>query len=124
MLSYLLAGFEPSGEPVVISSEVAIDNMGHILPIREMVRQGRSGTIGAVVMGRNEEFNKHTKKNPDWSRLAASSPSEFAERMIRLEISESEKNGRRDVGEPIAIVTLTATQGFIVEKIGACQENS
>lgn len=57
-----------------------------------------------------------------WKASAILQPSQTAERMVRMEIQASETAGKRDVGEPIAIVRLEAVNGLTLEKIGACRE--
>jgi hypothetical protein len=116
VLAYLFAGFDGTGEPLVVSEQVMIDTEGRVLPIRESVRQGRMGTIGAVALGRNLQIADFINRNPTWTVSATMQPTDFAERMIRLEIRASEDAGRRDVGEPIAVVTLYAN-GFTLERV-------
>jgi hypothetical protein len=122
VLAYLFAGFDPKGKPLVVSGEVMIDSEGRTLPIRESVRRGES-KIGAVVLGWNQHIADFAKRNPMWTASAARDPSEFAERMVRIEIQASEDAGRHDVGEPISIVRMTYANGFSVENIGICREN-
>jgi hypothetical protein len=100
-----------------------LDTEGRALPIRESFRRGKSGIIGAVLLGSNQHIADFAQRNPTLNISAATHPSEMAERMIRMEIEASENAGRRDVGEPIAIVRLTAAKGLSVERKGACQEN-
>jgi hypothetical protein len=118
VLTYFFAGFDPKMYPVVASASVMLDREGHPLPIRESYR--RSG--GLVVLGYNQQIGDYIQSNPDWSVSATAHASDFAERMVRMEIQASEKSGRQDVGEPIAIVSLTITNGFHLEKKGACRQ--
>ena len=57
-----------------------------------------------------------------WGDSAAKHPSQFAEKMVRIEIEASENAGRRDVGEPITIVRLTVETGFILESSGFAEK--
>jgi hypothetical protein len=123
VLAYLFAGFEGKGRPVVVSAQAMLDTEGRALPIRESFRRGKSGKIGAVLLGSNQHIADFVKRNPTLTASAATHPSEIAERMVRMEIQASENSGRGDVGEPIAIVRLTAANGLSVERKGACQEN-
>jgi hypothetical protein len=123
VLGYLFAGFEGKGQPVVVSAEAMLDSEGRVLPIRESFRRGKSGIIGAVLLGWNQHIVDFMNRNPTRTASAATHPSEIAERMVRMEIQASKRDGRRDVGEPIAILKLTAAKGFSVERKGACQEN-
>jgi hypothetical protein len=120
VLAYLFAGFDGNGEPLVVSEQVMIDAEGRVLPILESVRQGRAGTIGAVALGWNLQIADFIERNPTWKVSATMQPTDFAERMVRLEIRASEDEGRRDVGEPIVVVTLYAN-GFNLASKGACE---
>lgn len=122
VLAYLFAGFDGNGESLVAHGQLMIDTEGRALPIQSSVRQGRSGSIDAVLLGRNEHIANFMKRNPSWRVSATTHPTELAERMVRIEIQASEDSGRRDVGEPIAVVRLLHATGFRLESKGVCQE--
>jgi hypothetical protein len=123
VLGYLFAGFGTLGEPLVVSGQAMIDTEGRTLPIRESVKRGRSGRIETVLLGWNQHIAAFLKGDSMWGDSAAKHPSQFAEKMVRIEIEASENAGRRDVGEPITIVRLTVETGFILESSGFCREN-
>ena len=121
MLAYLFAGFDANGASMIVNGMVRIDVEGRALPIEETVRRGESGPPSALSFGNNEQIVNYLERHPGWVIAAASDPIEFAERMIRIEIQASENDGRRDVGEPIATVSLTNGNVFKVERTGNCR---
>ena len=83
---------------------------------------GRRGPPHILSFGSNEKILDHLTRHSGWVIAAASDPIDFVEKMIRLEILVSERSGRRDVGEPISIVSLKDKQThFTSERMGACQ---
>lgn len=121
MLFYLFAGFGANGETLIVTGDARIDAKGRALPIEESVRRGMSGPPAILSVGRNEQILNYLDRHPGWQIAAASDPTDFTERMIRLEILASEREGRRDVGEPISIVRLTSKAPYGVERMGNCQ---
>jgi hypothetical protein len=122
VLAYLFAGFDRKGESLIVTGEVKIDAEGHPQPIQESVWHGEAGKATAVLLGWHEHIADLMKRQPEWAASAAMHPSEFAERMVQVEIQASENTNRRDVGEPIAIVSLTDADGFNLESRGTCQD--
>lgn len=114
----MFAGFDTSG-PAAVHGDASIDAEGRILPIRNVVQRGELGKIGFTFLGTNERIKDFIKQNPKWTFPAIEYPTEVAERMVRLEIVGSEISGKRDVGEPIAVVRLDA-RGFSLERKGVC----
>ena len=121
MLGYLFAGFDRNGESVIVTGSAMINVNGRALPIRESSWRGESGATSVVSLGQNEYIFDFMNSSPMWADSAALHPSEFAERMVRIEIQASENAGRRDVGDPIATVRLTNEDGFNLESRGACR---
>jgi hypothetical protein len=121
LIAYLFAGFDRNGKSLIVTGEAKIDVKGRALPVRVTTGRGESGVTAALSFGQNEQIMDFMKRNPMWPDSAALRPSEFAESMIRIEIQASEKEGRRDVGEPISIVRLTDKSHYSVERIGNCR---
>jgi hypothetical protein len=122
VLEYLFAGFDPQGKPWAVMGEAMIDSEGRTLPISESVKQPASDKPAAILLGRNQHIYSFLNGDLMWVDDATKHSSQFAERMVRMEIEASEKAGRRDVGEPITIVRLT-TNGLSRERQGVCTEN-
>ena len=123
VLSYIFVGFDENGVSLAVSGEAKIDGKGYSVPIQESQWHGERGKVAAVYLGQNERIVDFVNRNPKWSNTAVNHPSEFAESMVRIEIQESQNNGRWDVGEPITIISLTANNGFALVKRGLCQDN-
>src|SRR5207253_959901 len=108
------------GNSWFIVEEAMIDNKGRTLLFREIPVRGPAKTI-AVTLGYGQNISRFLDKNPAWLNTSMSS-SDMAQSLLRIEIQASEKDGRRDVGEPITAVTLTAANSFKVESKGTCYE--
>ncbi len=122
VLGYLFAGFDTDGKSLILIGEVRIDSAGRPLPIKDSTWRGESGPADIVSFGNNEQILNYTDRHPGWRIAAASDPVAFIEKMVRIEIQASQREGRLDVGDPISIVSLTKNDGhFKTERSGNCQ---
>ena len=122
LISYIFAGFDVDGKTLIVNGQASIDANGKALPIDETSRHGTPGPPDLLSFGSNEQINDYLSRHPGWVIATVSDPSDFAEKMIRLEILASERSGRRDVGEPISMVSLSDKQThFTAVRMGTCQ---
>ena len=76
------------------------------------------------MLGWSEHIKAYLNQTPGWGVEVVRNPKETVLKLVRIEISASESDGRYDVGEPVEIVTLRPVLGYKVEALGVCSEQS
>ena len=124
VVSFLVAGFNTDNTPIIVSWQIRLDSSGNIVPEKPSPTRGTRRRIEGIAQGWNENIHSFLKRNPGWltSTSNLNNPIRAVQQLIQIEINVSEKVGRFDVGEPIAVVTLKPTVGFKLESAGACKE--
>jgi len=112
-------GFE-SDIPLAATILFQIDAAGAILkPVKNIMRVS-PGTARAALLGTNTAM-RIAIDAPSWGRTFIRDPVRFIEGMIQSEIDAAAKEGRKDVGPPIAILRITSKGGvFELGHEGAC----
>jgi hypothetical protein len=118
-MAFLIAGFDADKTPTIITWQIRLNKAGEVVPDREEVTQGTVGHLGGVALGWNERVKDFWQHDPRWAVEGLSEPAKIARELVHLEIDASEKDGRRDVGGPVSVVTLTYSSGFKSEDLGA-----
>ena len=122
VLGFLFGGFDTNRTPIIVRWQVRLTSTGAVIPEPEVITRGRVGRVGALAQGWSENIAAFWNQNPQWTESAITHPVETAGQLVRIEIGASERSGRRDVGEPVSIVSLTPIDGFRVEVAGACKQ--
>ena len=124
VVSFLFAGFTTENTPIIVSWQIRLNSSGHVAPEEEQFTRGNSRRIEGIAQGFNKNLDSFLKQNPGWNTSLSNlnNPLHAVRQLIQIEINASERAGRFDVGEPVAVVTLKPSVGFKLEAAGACKE--
>jgi hypothetical protein len=120
VIAFLFCGFDAYGIPTIVNWQVRLNSSGEVIREEGQSKRGGEEQVRGTVLGWSENIAAYMTQTPEWAQHARTDPIKTVRDLIEIEISASETAGRRDVGEPICIVTLTA-EGFHLDAPDACK---